>query len=212
MANRDIDIPKLFKSSYELFKSHASFIIGVATTYFVLGIVPQVYMLMNAPAEPTTQSQITSIIVLLVQLFLSLGFIKVLFFLVDDRPVDVKDMINNGSNFFSYVVAYFMYFFAVIVGLILFVLPGIYLAIRLLFYPYYIIEHGDHSYQALQKSWYATQGWELQLLLFGICLLFINFAGALLFGVGVILTYPLTTLATAAIYCGLRAQKQRIPS
>ena len=212
MSNRDIDIPRLFSSSFELLKQYASFVIGVATTYFILAIVPQVYMLMYAPAEPTTESQVVSIVVLLVQLLLSLGFIKIMYFLVDDRPVDIKDLVNNGSTFFSYVVAYFMYMFAVIIGLILLVLPGIYLAIRLMLYPYYIIEHGDHSVEALQKSWYATEGWELELFLFGLCVLLINFAGALLFGFGVIISYPITTMATATVFLGLEDDADQIPS
>jgi hypothetical protein len=212
MAQPNIDIPPLFKYSFHLYRKYASFVIGVMTTYFILGIVPQVYMLVYAPKEPTTESQIISIIILLVQLFLSLGFTKIMLYLVDERPVEINDLVNNGHIFFSYVVAYFMFMLAVGVGLLLLVIPGIYLLIRLQFYPYYIIEYGDPSYVALQKSWFATENFTLELLLLGICVLAANIVGAFFFGFGVIFTYPLTTMATAIVFKGFEDEANRIPT
>lgn len=213
MSARSIDIPPLFKYSFRLFREHTSFIIGVMITYFVIGIVPQIYFFLYAPQEPTIGDQIVSIIATLVQLFIALGFIKIMLFLVDpEHTVDISDLLSNGQMFFSYVVAYFMFMIAIFVGVALFVLPGIYLYLRLQFYPYYIIEQGDPSFRALQKSWYATQAMELELFLFGICVLFINIVGLLCVGVGVIFTYPLTTMATAVVYKGLEAGAEDIPT
>lgn len=215
MSDRRIDIPPLFKYSYRMFREHASFIIGVTITYLVLGVIPQIYLLVYAPKEPSVADQVFSIFTLLVQLFIALGFIKTMLYLVDsERAVDISDLLSSGQRFFSYVVAYFMFMIAFFVGFALLFAPGIYLYLRLQFYPYYIIEHGDPSYIALQKSWYATEDLWLQvdLLLFGICVLFINFAGLLCFGFGVIFTYPITTMATAIVYKGLNANTQNIPT
>jgi len=212
MAERNIDIPPLFKYPYQLFKKYASFIIGVMTTFFILGLMPQVYLFLYAPTEPTFESQFISITALLVQLFLALGFTKIMLYLVDDRAVEVNDLINNGRIYFSYVVAHFMYIIAVGIGLFLLIIPGIYLALRLLFYPYYIIEYGDPSYIAMQKSWQATEGWTLELFIFGVCVLGLNFLGALCFGIGVIVTYPITTMATAIVFKGLDNEADEIPA
>lgn len=213
MADRSIDLAPLFKYSFRKFREHTSFIIGVTITYLVLGIVPQLYMLTYAPQEPALSDQIFSIIVLLIQLFIALGFIKIMLFLVDPgKPVDISDLLSNGQAFFSYVVAYFMFMIALFVGFALLIIPGIYLYIRLQFYPYFIIEHGDPSYIALQKSWYATESMELELLLFGICVVFINIIGILCLGFGIIFTYPLTTMATAIVYKGLNSDTKNIPT
>ena len=214
MTSRNIDIIELFKQSFSIYKWHASFVFGVMCIYFVLGMIPQIYIFLTRAAQPTFQSQLISFIFLLIQLFLALGFTKVMLFLVEDRPVEVTDMFNNIEIFLSYIAAYFLYIIAVIIGLFLFILPGIYVAIRLMFYPYYIIEHGDHSFKALQKSYYATEGFNftLQLFLFGICWLVINFLGALLFGIGILFTYPLTTLAVANIFVGLKHNETQIPN
>lgn len=211
MDQRTIDITALYKYSFAKFKQYASFVIGISVTYYVVAVIPQVYFLLSAPAEPTTESQLTSFILTLVQLYLGVGFIKIMLYLIDDRYVSVADLINNLRIFLSYFVASFLYGIGVFVGLFLLVVPGIWVAIRFQFYPYYIIENGDHSFLALQKSYYDTQNLTLDLLLFGITVVIINFIGLLIFGIGVILTYPLTTMATAVIYKSLIENSRHIP-
>ncbi len=212
MPEHKIDIPSLFKIGVRIFRTYASFVIGVAATFFVLGVVPNFYLLANAPAEPTIESQVLSMIFLLLRLFLALGLTKVMLFLADDRPVEVKDLVNNGRIFLSYAAGYFIYIIAVGIGLFLLIVPGIYLAIRLQFFPYYTIEYGDTSFIALQKSWYATEEWMMSLFLFGLCVVVLNILGALLFGIGLIITYPLTTIVTAIVFIGLENKMQHIPS
>ena len=212
MAARNIDIPPLFKYSFAKYKQYISFVIGVMTTYFILGMIPQVYLMLDAPKEPTLQYQIISLLFLLVRLFLALGFTKIMLFLIEDRPVEINDMVNNLRIFLNYITAYFLFTIAVVVGLFLLIVPGIYLAIRLQFYPYYIIEYGDPSYVALQKSFYATKNLTLELFVFGLCVVIANVVGAFLLGIGVIFTYPLTTMATAIVFKGLEQEATQIPT
>jgi uncharacterized membrane protein len=212
MQERTIDIPRLYKYSFSRFIKYASFVIGITLTFYVLAFVPQVYFTLRAPQEPTGETQLISFILTLLQLYLSLGFIKIMLCLIDDRYVEVKDLFNNARPFLSYFVASFLYGMATLIGLLLLVVPGIFIAVRLQFYPYYILEEGDTSMSALQKSYYATQNLTLELFLFGITVLLANVLGVLFFGIGVLVTYPLTTMATAVIYKGLRSETARIPT
>ena len=212
MQQLSINLVELFKISFYQYRKYASFVIGAMATYFVLAIIPQIYFMLQAPQEPTTQSQLLSIILTLVQLFLSLGFIKIMLLLIDDAYVEVADLFNNFKAFFSYFVAYFIYMFAVAIGLFLLVIPGIFVAIRFQFYPYFILEENDSSIGALQKSYYLTQNLTLELLLFGIAVLVLNLLGILFLGIGIIFTYPLTTMATAIIYKSLRKEAEVIPA
>ena len=212
MQNRTIDIIQLYKYSFGRFRKYASFVIGIMITYYVFAVVPHIYFALRAPAEPTSQTQFISFALTLIQLYLSLGFIKIMLFLIDDRYVRVADLFNNVRPFLSYFVASFLYGIATLVGLFLLVVPGIYIAIRLQFYPYYIIEQGDSSIEALRKSFNSTQDLTLDLFLFGITVLAANVLGVLLFGLGIVFTYPLTTMATAVIYRGLLNDAQHLPT
>lgn len=211
MQQLSIDLASLFKFSFQQYKSYASFVIGAALTFFVLAVVPQIYFMMHAPENPTIQTQLISFLLTALQLFLSLGFTKLMLLLAQDAYVTVADMFNNFRIFFSYFVASFIYGLAVSVGLLLLIAPGIWIAIRFQFFPYFIIENGDSSFTALQKSFNLSQDLLLELFVFGIAVVFLNIIGALLFGVGVILTYPLTTIATAVIYRSLIEESDAIP-
>lgn len=211
MPKRTIDLPGVYKFSFSQFKKYVSFIIGVAATYFVLAIVPQVYFYLRAPQDPTTESQFFSFMLTLIQLFLALGFTKVMLLLIDDKPVEIVDMVNNFRIFLSYFVGSFLFGMAVLVGIFLLILPGIYIGLRLQFYQYYIIEEGDNSFTALKKSFDATENLALELFLFGLTVFLINLGGMLLFGIGILVTYPITTMATAAIYKSLESEETTIP-
>lgn len=211
MQDRIIDIPELYKYSFQQFKKYASFIIGITITYYVLGVVPQIYYVLLAPENPTGGDQLLSFLLTLVQLYLGVGFIKIMLLLVQDKSTGVADLFNNIRIFLSYFVSTFLYGIAVLIGLFLLIAPGVYLAVRLLFYPYFVIENGDNSFTALYKSFDITRELTLELFLFGITVLLLNILGAFLFGVGVIFTYPLTTMATAVVYRSLISKTAKIP-
>lgn len=212
MSTNSIDLVSLFKFSALQYKKYASFVIGAALTFIVLGAVPQTYFMMRAPETPTLETQMTSLLLTAIQLFLSLGFTKLMLLLIQDEYVTVADMFNNFRPFLSYFIASFLYGIAVSIGLLLLIAPGIFIAIRLQFYPYFILEKGDSSFIALQKSFNLSQDLTLDLLLFGVAVVTLNIIGALLLGVGIIFTYPLTTMATAVIYRSLIEESDSIPA
>lgn len=212
MANRSIDLKQLFTFSFHQYKKYASFVIGAMLTFFVLAFIPQIYFTLRAPANPTTKTQIISFVLTFVQLFLSLGFTKIMLLIVQDKFVEVADMFNNFRPFFSYFIASFLYGIAVALGTLLLILPGIFIAIRFQFFPYFILEKNDSSFTALQKSYYLSQNLTLELLLFGVVVIALNTLGLLFFGAGIIFTYPLTTMATAVIYKSLVDEGPTIPS
>jgi len=212
MGNLDINIAALFKYAYAQYRNHFSFVFGVMFTYFAVGLLPQIFIYQTMPKQPTTKSEIIYFVALLLRLFLSLGFTKVMLYLVEDRPTHTVDLINNARLLPSYTLGYFLYYIAVVAGLILLIVPGIYLAVRLQFFSYYIIEYEDDAFTALQKSWYGTSDFVWELALFGICFLGLNFIGAALIGIGMMFTYPLTTMAMAVLFISLNEDTDTLPA
>ncbi|WP_138431528.1 DUF975 family protein [Fodinibius saliphilus] len=212
MKDLSIDLVKLFKISTTKYGKYASFVVGATLTFLVLGIVPKIYSMLYAPEQPTMESQIVSFVITLVQVFLSLGFIKIMLLLVQDKFVEVADMFNNFRIFLSYFVASFLYGIAVALGLLLLVVPGIYIFVRFQFYPHIIIEEEISAFAALKKSFDLSQNLTLELFLLQLVVITLNILGILLFGVGIVFTYPLTTMATAVAYKSITDKGDTIPS
>lgn len=200
MKQLSVDIPELYSKSIRQIKKYASFIIGISTTYWVLAVVPQIYFFLRMPEDPAESQQFLSFILTAVQLYLGIGFIKIMLRLAQEKYVHVIDLFNNIRIFLSYFVGSFLYGAGVIIGLFLLVIPGIWVAVRFALYPYYIIEYNDTSFIALKKSFETTRNYTLDVFLFGVTVLLLNLLGALFLGIGVLITYPLTTLATAYLY------------
>ena len=64
----------------------------------------------------------------------------------------------------------------------------------------FIIEDGDNPIDAMKKSWYMTKGFVVELFLFYLLIIGINLLGAIAFGIGLIVSMPVSTLAYAYMY------------
>lgn len=90
----------------------------------------------------------------------------------------------------------------------LFILTSIYFAIRLQFYKFIVIEHENiTALGALKKSLQITRGGFWKVTFFMITIILLNILGALFFGVGLILTVPVSLIAYAHVYKKISSQE-----
>lgn len=131
---------------------------------------------------------------------ITLGFVNIALKLIDKKKVEKKDLFFQDFGLvFMYIVTNLIRTVIIIVGFILFIIPGIIFAIKLQFVDYLIVDK-KMGIDSLSKSWEMTKGVKLNLFLFWILLALINIAGALLLLVGLFITIPLSMVATAYVY------------
>lgn len=94
----------------------------------------------------------------------------------------------------------------IIVGLILFIVPGIIAAIALQFFPYFILEEELGPIEALKKSYELTKGAKPAVFVFNLVAALVAIIGLLACVVGLFVALPVTYLATAAVYLQLKPQ------
>ncbi len=143
---------------------------------------------------------IGSLVSLAVQTIISMGFVKILLNIVDGKPARFSDLYTTYRPFWKYLILSILYGVIIFVGLLLLIVPGLILAVSLGFGMYLIIDKQLGPIEALQRSWAISAGVRLKLLGLGIISILINMAGALLLGVGLLVTIPLTTIAFVQIY------------
>ncbi len=103
------------------------------------------------------------------------------------------------------LAAVFLYFVpAKIIGLII-VVPSVYLAVRLKFFPYVVIENEDASIKSLfEMSFKLTKGHFWMVFVFLLLVSMLNVLGAALMIVGLMVTVPVSIFATAYVYNRLK--------
>jgi uncharacterized membrane protein len=96
---------------------------------------------------------------------------------------------------------------AVLVGLILFIVPGIIIGLAFGFSLYLVIEEDLKPIDAFKKSAEITKGNRWPLFVLGLALIGINILGALLLLVGLLVTLPVSSLAIVHAYRTLAGHK-----
>jgi hypothetical protein len=100
----------------------------------------------------------------------------------------------------SLALVAFLYNLATTIGFLFLILPGIYLSVTLIFAWPLVIDKKQKPVEALLFSLRETNRNFLQVFLAMIACFFINLIGALLLGVGLIWTIPMTTIANGLLY------------
>lgn len=102
--------------------------------------------------------------------------------------------------FIPYLIGSLLFSAILFVGMLLLIAPGVWFAVKYQFMPYLIIDKGMEPIEALNTAGEITKGYWLELGLFVLCIAGINFLGVLAFGLGLLVTIPVTFLAHAWVY------------
>jgi len=93
-----------------------------------------------------------------------------------------------------------LYSLCILGGLILFIIPGLYLSGRLMFAPYLSVEKTQGARKSIKESWEATRGngWKIFWKAFVVGLFMM--VGFLAFVVGALITYPVGFIVMVMLY------------
>ncbi len=191
-----IDLGSLLEKSWKLFKINLFFCLGVGVIFFIMALILDT----AANAVPTPYQYLVYLFGAIVLLLLQLGVIKVCLALVDGKQTDYNNLWNNARFIWSYVGASLLTAIPIILGLVLLVLPGVYLYVRWQFFSVLIVDKNLGPIKALKESWRLTTNhvWDSFLLL--LITVILTFSGALFYGIGLIFTLPFTMICLSMFY------------
>ncbi|HSX57697.1 MAG TPA: hypothetical protein VLE47_00300 [Candidatus Saccharimonadales bacterium] len=142
---------------------------------------------------------------------IALGTIKAILNLLDKGQGDLSDLLIYTKNFMmllNYLFASILAGLIILGGFILFIIPGIYFSIRLSQFTYFLIDKNLGPVDAIKASWEATKASMLNLMVFGFLSFLVILAGAILFGIGLLVAAPIVTVATVYVYRQLAGASQ----
>ncbi len=226
MKNRNFSIGDALRFSWSITKNHIAYFLSVMIILFV---VTAVFGYVEEILGQSWLSSIVSVLNWLVQIILGLIMTKIVLEFLDgnDKPL-WNDISKSFDVFWRYLGGTVLTSIIVIIGFMLFIIPGIYFAIRFQFVSYLIVDKGLLPLDALKESSEMTKGIKIDLFLLLLSLFFINFIGILLFIVtqfiigpviGVVLllislliTVPITIVALGYVYRKILGQTPIMPT
>jgi uncharacterized membrane protein len=145
-------------------------------------------------------SWIVYLISWLFAMVVTLGIMRLSLRFVDQERGELVDLFAKLPLVIPYLIASIVVAVIVMIGFILLIIPGIYLALRLQFFGWAIVDKEVGPFEAIQESWAITEGSAWNLFLLWWLLFFVNVAGMLALGIGLLITTPLTLVAMGYVY------------
>lgn len=177
-------------------------IIGMSIISFTLG----------AFAMPIQQSVVGAVVINLISCVIScifaLGYMKNIFQALDGEEPQFSAYGQQSRKIITYLVANILMAIIVTLGLCLFIIPGIYLALRLQFYAALIVEDDAGIIESLQRSWEITREQGMSLFMLMLAMIGISILGLILLGIGIFVAMPLIYMMYAYVFRKLNAPLQ----
>jgi uncharacterized membrane protein len=95
-----------------------------------------------------------------------------------------------------------------VVGFIFLIVPGIFLAVRLAFVPFLVVDEGRGPVEALEESFRRTAGYSWTVFITGLLAMVVVIVGFILLVIGSIPATMLVSLAFASLDAGVTARKR----
>ena len=193
-----LDIGEAISYGWNSMKENVGFFVLV---FLIVWVVEGVfYGIGGAFIKYPVVTIILYVIGLLLGIFIQMSIVNITLRLNRGGEPDFKDMYSAYRYFGKFLLAAILYGLLVLAGLILFVIPGIYWAIKYHFFGYFVIEQNMDPLAALKRSGEITKGSKWMLLILFIAFVGITFVGAILCGIGLLFSTPIVVMATVFAY------------
>lgn len=199
---KSLDIGKIFSNALNALQKNAVFFVEVI---LLLALVKIGGGILQRSLRGTGLAFLVSLVQYVLQIVIAIALLKGSLQSVDGKKPKLSTMYDEDivGEIVNYFAASLISGFLVVIGLIFFILPGIYFLLRYMFATLVVVDKNASFSVALSKSAQVTKGYRMQLGLLLFVLLILNIAGAVVFGLGLLVTVPISTLSLAYAYRSL---------
>ena len=207
MDKRDFSAEEALQYGWNTMKANIWFFIGVLVVAWALTGVP--HIIANLLQEQSIGlSFLFRIIGWAANIIVSIGMTVIALKFLDNQDPRFEDLFSFKPYFWKYLGASILMVIIVWVGIILFIIPGVYWALKFQFFGYFVVEQGRDPVEAMRMSSRITQSVKWKLFGFGLVLALINIVGTICLFIGLLVTVPVTLLAFSFVYRKLLEQTE----
>jgi uncharacterized membrane protein len=202
-ADRDYDVKigDYFSRGWEIFKQYAwAFILFTLLTFIITGVLTTLPSPLGMRAVGENSVGGGNILANILSPILGVGYYFVAFQIARNQSYSFGVFFNGFKKFLPVFLTALVSGILIFLGMVLLILPGIYLAISYLFAQPFVVDKNLNFWSAMEasrklitKKWFSFFGLVLLLAL-------LNLLGAIILGIGLLVTIPLSACVIAAAY------------
>ena len=201
ISEKKFSIEQAIKFGWQRTKDNIGFFIVYLIILFVIEFFFSFFIEIFDEAGFLALSVIFNVGSLVVSIVSSIFAVKIGLKLYDNEKIGSYDFLSfNLSTFFKFLLAYILYTIMIFIGIILLIVPGIYLAIKYQFFQFLIVEKNMDVIEAFKESGRITDGSKWNLFFLALIFLVIIGIGALALLVGLLVAIPILLVAWAYVY------------
>ena len=133
----------------------------------------------------------------------TLGMVRTTIKSVDKKDLSIGELFHVHL-FGKYIVTAILYLIMFFGGLMLFVVPGLYWGMKYQFATYLVVDRKLSIAASFEESARMVQGHEWDLFAYWLVMILLNVLGLLMFGIGIVITLPVTLVGYTYLYRQLR--------
>ncbi|MFP4482662.1 MAG: DUF975 family protein [Thermovirgaceae bacterium] len=193
-----VPLGEAFRYGWEAFRRNVFFFIGL----LLIAGLPLALLEGWAGSLPdrSLQGAVIEIFAALFRVAVAMAVIVTCLGIYDRGLASPSEFRRIGNRYIPYFFGTMLYSLLVGIGMVLLVVPGVYVGVACQFAPYLIIDRRLGPVEALRESAALTKGSRWGLLFFGLVMIGLNILGSLLFGLGLLITVPVTFSAHVWVY------------
>lgn len=213
MSNNRFASGDAISFGWELFKKHVGFMIGLIVVVLLVSGIAYLPQMWAANEGRMGLYLVFYILAMLISYVMTIGMIRIVLKLHDGESVDFSELFTNWNLLGKYIAVNILVSLIVGVGFLLLIVPGVIWLLKYSLAQYYIIDKKDMGImEAIKASGEATNSVKLDLFGFFILLGAMNFVGALVLGLGLLVTIPVSAFAMAYVYRHLSGAAPAAPA
>ncbi len=221
MTTKTFSIGDIINDSWSIIKKNiwifAGSILGISVIIFLIIALTGGLGAITAGSHGDVQSALGamfgfSMIIMMLLIFIiaavfSVGYYKMALIAADGLEPTFAAFSTSLKKILNVLFASFIYVILVYIGLFLCIIPGFIVLVRLQLTFFFIIDKDYGAIEAISKSWNATEGETINLLLLFLAFYLINMLGMLCCGIGMLVTAPMQVIGMALVYRTLTGGK-----
>lgn len=205
---KSFSITDAFRFGWETFKKEWTFYIGI--TFLVIAISAIARLIAGASGLLGFVLMIGAI---LLEWWLYAGVTRITLRAHAGLPVSFEMLFGESwDTLYRFALAMIVAGILIVVGYVLLIVPGVIVQVMLLLFAFAIVDKGMGPIDALKESRRLTKGNRWQVFWFLLLMVLANAVGAMLAGVGLLVSLPVSLLALTYVYKALDKRDDVVPA